>query len=181
MPGRSMPGQRRANRRRAGRQHELVVGLGGDLAGRDVAQLDGLVLRARSRSASQPVRQSTLKCRRNTCSLATSRSDSCSITLPTWYGRPQFAYDTYGPRSTMRISASSSSRRSRAAHDAPPATPPTMITFISLPHSPRCMRVVDDSSDPRAAPAAVVGDERVGGIGPPRTGRVAVDGRGLRR
>ena len=38
-------GQRRANRRRAGRQHELVVGLGRHLAGCDVAQLDGLLVR----------------------------------------------------------------------------------------------------------------------------------------
>ena len=82
--------------------------------------------------ASQPVRQSTANCSRNTRSFATSRSDSCSITPPTWYGNPQFAYETYGPRSTITISACSSSRRSRAAHDAPPATPPTMITFIVL-------------------------------------------------
>ncbi len=47
-----------------------------------------------------------------------------------WYGSPQFAYDTYGPRSTIRISAFSSSLRRRAAHDAPPATPPTMMTFM---------------------------------------------------
>ncbi len=52
------------------------------------------------------------------------------MTPPTWYGSPQFAYDTYGPRSTMRISACSSSLRNRAAQDAPPATPPTMMTFI---------------------------------------------------
>ena len=45
-------------------------------------------------TASQPVRQSTAKCPRKTCSLATRRSDSCSITSPTWYGRPQFANDT---------------------------------------------------------------------------------------
>ncbi len=40
-------------------------------------------------------------------------------------------------RSTMRISAFSSSRRRRAAHDAPPATPPTMMTFMITFHTGR--------------------------------------------
>ena len=69
-------------------------------------------------------------CARKSCSLATRRLDSFGITPETWYGSPQFAYETYGPRSTMRISAFSSSLRRRAAHDAPPATPPTMMTFM---------------------------------------------------
>ena len=74
--------------------------------------------------ASQPVRQSTANCSRKTRSFATSRSDSCSITPPTWYGRPQFAKETYGPRSTMTISARfvepAQTRRARgAAGDAP--------------------------------------------------------------
>src|SRR6266581_3704992 len=55
------------------------------------------------------------------------------FSIPTWYGNPQFANETYGPRSTIRISACSSNLRRRAAHEAPPATPPTMITFIALP------------------------------------------------
>ena len=38
-------GQRRTDRRRPGRQHQLVVGLGRDLAGRDIAQVHGLLLR----------------------------------------------------------------------------------------------------------------------------------------
>ena len=38
-------GQWRADRRRAGRQHQLVVGLGGDLAGLDIAQVHGLLVR----------------------------------------------------------------------------------------------------------------------------------------
>ena len=80
--------------------------------------------------ASQFVRTSIANCARKTCSFATSRLDSFGITPETWYGSPQFAYETYGPRSTMRISAFSSSRRRRAAHDAPPATPPTMMTFM---------------------------------------------------
>ena len=81
-------------------------------------------------TASQPVRTSMPNMARNVCSVASSRLDSSGITPPTWYGSPQFAYETYGPRSTMRISAFSSSRRSRAAQEAPPATPPTMMTFM---------------------------------------------------
>ncbi len=128
-------------------------------------------------TTSQPVRQSTANCSRKTRSLATSRLDSCSMTPPTWYGRPQLAYETYGPRSTMRISACSSNRRRRAAHDAPPATPPTMITFMSTPPSSSrsfagLARMVS-RSDPRSAPAADVGDERVGRLGTPRAGCVA--------
>ena len=80
-------------------------------------------------TASQPVLTSTAKNPRNSSALATSRLDSFSITPPTWYGSPQFAYETYGPRSTINISAFSSSLRRRAAHDAPPATPPTITTF----------------------------------------------------
>ena len=38
-------GQRGANRRRAGRQDELVIGFGGHLAGFEVLQLHGLVFR----------------------------------------------------------------------------------------------------------------------------------------
>ena len=81
-------------------------------------------------TASHPVRTSTEKKPRNISGLATSRLDSFGITPPTWYGRPQFAYETYGPRSTIRICAFSSSRRNRAAHDAPPATPPMITTFL---------------------------------------------------
>ena len=44
-PGQVDAGQRRPDRGRAGRQHQLVVGLGRDLAGRDVAQVHGLLLR----------------------------------------------------------------------------------------------------------------------------------------
>src|SRR5512141_2858946 len=77
----------------------------------------------------QRVRQSIANCTRNVFSVATRRLDSCSIEPPTWYGSTEFAYETYGPRSTMRISAFSSILRRRAAHDAPPATPPTMMTF----------------------------------------------------
>ena len=43
-PGQVDAGKRRPDRRRAGRQHELVVGLGGHLAGRHVPEIDGLVL-----------------------------------------------------------------------------------------------------------------------------------------
>ena len=82
-------------------------------------------------TASQLVRASTRNCSRNRCSLATSRLDSFGMMPDTWYGRPQFAYETYGPRSTMTISAFSSRRRRRAAQDAPPATPPTMMTFMT--------------------------------------------------
>ena len=46
------------------------------------------------------------------------------------FGPIDVAYETYGPRSAMRIFACSSNLRRRAAHDAPPATPPTMMTFI---------------------------------------------------
>ena len=88
-------------------------------------------------TASQFVRTSTPKIARNICSVATRSLPSSGITPPTWYGSPQFAYETYGPRSTMTISAFSSSRRSRAAQDAPPATPPTMTTFmVFLPLRP---------------------------------------------
>ena len=45
IPGQVDAGQRRADRRRPGRQHELVVGLGGHLAGGVVLQLHGLLLR----------------------------------------------------------------------------------------------------------------------------------------
>jgi hypothetical protein len=45
-------------------------------------------------------------------------------------GRPQLAYETYGPRSAMRISTLSSRLSKRAAHNAPPIIPPTMMTFI---------------------------------------------------
>ena len=98
-------------------------------------------------TTSQRVRTSMANCSRNVCSVATRRLDSCAITPPTWYGSPQFAYDTYGPRSTIRISAVSSNRRSRAAQDAPPATPPTMMTFmlshaLSLSHSFLRLRVL---------------------------------------
>ena len=49
-------------------------------------------------------------------------------------GQAAVGVGTYGPRSTISISAFSSSRRRLAAQEAPPATPPTMITFIrSLP------------------------------------------------
>src|ERR1039457_3877863 len=85
--------------------------------------------------ASQLVLASIAKCARNSCSLATRRLDSFGITPETWYGSPQFAYDTYGPRSTMMISAFSSNLRSLAAHEAPPATPPTMMTFMICLHS----------------------------------------------
>jgi hypothetical protein len=78
------------------------------------------------------VRTSTLNTARNICSVATSRLDSSGMTPDTWYGNPQLAYDTYGPRSSMTISACSSNRRNRAAHDAPPATPPTMTTFMTV-------------------------------------------------
>ena len=44
-PGQIDAGQGRMDRRRAGRQHELVVALGGDFAGFDIAQLDGLLFR----------------------------------------------------------------------------------------------------------------------------------------
>ncbi len=43
-PGQINTGQRRAYRRRSGRQHQLVVGLGRDLAGVDIAQVDRLLL-----------------------------------------------------------------------------------------------------------------------------------------
>jgi hypothetical protein len=81
--------------------------------------------------ASHRVLASTLKTARNICSVATRRLDSSAMTPLTWYGSPQFAYETYGPRSTIRISAFSSNLRRRAAHDAPPATPPTMMTFMT--------------------------------------------------
>lgn len=38
--------------------------------------------------------------------------------FPTWYGRPQLAKDTYGPRSNMVICAASLRRRRRAAQEA---------------------------------------------------------------
>ena len=44
-PGEIDARQRRTDRRRPGRQHELVVGLGRHLAGRDIAQVDGLLVR----------------------------------------------------------------------------------------------------------------------------------------
>ena len=45
-------------------------------------------------TTSHCVRQSTANIPRNICSVATSRLDSCSIEPPTWYGSPQFAYET---------------------------------------------------------------------------------------
>ena len=105
-------------------------------------------------TASQFVRASMRCITRNSCSFATRRLDSCGITPETWYGSPQFAYETYGPRSTMRISAFSSSLRRRAAHDAPPATPPTMRTFmIHLPFQngrSTAIRAMRDKSFPQA-------------------------------
>ena len=44
-PGQIDSGQGRADRRRPGRKHEFVVGLGRDLAGLHVAQVHGLLLR----------------------------------------------------------------------------------------------------------------------------------------
>ena len=58
------------------------------------------------------------------------RSSSSSMTPPTKYGRPQFAYETWPERSTTVIEARSSRRRNRVAADMPPATPPTMTTRI---------------------------------------------------
>ena len=52
------------------------------------------------------------------------------MTPPMWYGRPQFAYETWWPRSSTMISWCSSSRRNRAAADIPPATPPTITVLI---------------------------------------------------
>ncbi len=45
-------------------------------------------------TASQPVRTSTAKNPLKVFSFARRRLDSFSITPPTWYGRPQFAYET---------------------------------------------------------------------------------------
>ncbi len=128
-------GQRRADRRRAGGQHELVVGLGGHLTGREVAQLDGLVLRRDpDRLAARPAVDRELPAEQ----LARSRpADPTRARSRSRRGTADRSSRTTrtGPRSTIRISACSSSLRNRAAHDAPPATPPTMITFISRPHS----------------------------------------------
>ena len=111
-------------------------------------------------TTSQRVRTSMANCSRNVCSVATRRLDSCAITPPTWYGNPQFAYETYGPRSTIRISALSSNLRRRAAHDAPPATPPTIITFILSYSLSSCRALVAflttmwPQNGPRGAPSA---------------------------
>ena len=76
-------GQRRAHRGRSGRQHELVVGLGRHLAGRDIAQIDGLLFgRDRDRLAVRPHVDRELAAER--VRSATSRLDSFSITPPTW-------------------------------------------------------------------------------------------------
>ena len=81
-------GQRRPDRGRAGRQHQLVVGLGRDLAGRVVAQVDGLRPSARWRSPRSRVRTSTSKTARNICSVATRRLDSSGITPADVVGQP---------------------------------------------------------------------------------------------
>jgi hypothetical protein len=66
--------------------------------------------------ASQFVRTSTLSQALNVCSFKDQQARFLGITPPEmWCGSLQFAYDTYGPRSTMMISASSSSLRRRAA------------------------------------------------------------------
>jgi len=86
--------------------------------------------------------------------VAARRLDSSALTPPTWYGIPQFAYETYGPRSTIRISAFSSSLRRRAAHDAPPATPPTLMTFTSWLHCDvRRRRLPERTRRPAAGPS----------------------------
>ena len=82
IPGRSMPGRGEADRKRAGRQDQLVVGLGRDFAGLDVAQVDRFLF-GEMEIASQFVRASMAKCARKYCSLATRRLDSFGITPPT--------------------------------------------------------------------------------------------------
>jgi len=76
--------------------------------------------------ASKLVRRSMLKAFLKNGSLARLLGDYAANVV----GSPQFAYDTYGPRSTMMICAFSSNLRRRAAREAPPATPPTMMTFM---------------------------------------------------
>ena len=129
-PGQVDAGQRRADRGRPGREHELVVGLGRHLAGRDVAQVHGLLLRRDARPPRSCVRASIANWLRKT-----ARSPPGGSTPSGSRRRRGRAARSSRTRrtarfSTMRISAFSSSLRRRAAHDAPPATPPTMTTFM---------------------------------------------------
>ena len=87
-PGQVDAGKRRADRGGAGRQHQLVVGLGRDRAGGDVAQVHGLRPSARWRRPRSRVRTSTPNTARNICSVATRRLDSSGITPADVVGQP---------------------------------------------------------------------------------------------
>ncbi len=151
-PGQVDARQRRANRGRTGRKHQLVVALRRHLAGRDVAQVDRLLPRPRPRSPRNRFARRSRSAYERTPRSPRSGSIPARSRREMWYGRPQFAYDMYGPRSTMTISAFSSRLRRRAAHDAPPATPPMMMTFMFRPSS--CGR---DTDPIQCSVGAVVG------------------------
>ena len=111
------------------RQDELVVFLGSHLASKMVLELHGLLLgRDTDRLATRPAVDGELFSKGLFCRY--QEAETIDHRPPTWYGSPQLAYETYGPRSTMRMSAFSSSLRRRAAHEAPPATPPTIMIFL---------------------------------------------------
>jgi hypothetical protein len=71
----------------------------------------------------------------------------------TWYGSPQLANETCGPRSKIVISAASDSRRARAAALAPPATPPTMTMRRWVGHRLPAQQPRDQGLRPRALTA----------------------------
>ena len=76
-------GQGRTDRSRPGREHELVVFLGGYLAGDVILEFHGFFLgRDADRLAVRP--HIDRKLPRNVCSVATRRLDSFSITPPIW-------------------------------------------------------------------------------------------------
>ena len=61
------------------------------------------------------------------CTSSRSRS---GIVPPMWYGMPQLANETYGPRSNRTISAVLRQPPRPAAADMPPATPPTITMRV---------------------------------------------------
>src|SRR5450631_345121 len=73
-----------------------------------------------------PVRTSRFRDAASDSEVCSRRSSRWEISPERWYGRPQFANETYSPCSRTMISACSSRRRARAAALIPPATPPTM-------------------------------------------------------